>query len=65
MILGIDETLDTIHRLLSLYVPNCLDRQNVFDKLDQCGQELLNSASNHKCPKCGRDLICPSRYCQN
>ena len=59
MILGADETLDTIHRLLTLYVPDSLDRQNVFDKLDQVGKKLLAPDEPKKCSKCGGELICP------
>jgi len=58
MILSEAETLDTIHRLLSLYVPDCMDRHNVFDKLAQVGMQLLAPASPKKCPKCGLEMFC-------
>lgn len=58
MILSDPETLDTIHTLLSFYVPNCLDRQNVFDKLTAVGMQLLAPTNPKRCPQCGLEMFC-------
>lgn len=59
MILNNEETLDTIHRLLLLYVPNCFDRQNVFDKLAEVGKALLApTPTKRECPTCGNEMVC-------